>query len=282
MMLVRSLRAELFALRRRPGVWILGGVWALQVIVFAYVVFYVVHRVQGPDMAPGQADGLLRQLLPESVGFKVLGSMPVYGGPVMLVIGVLIAASDYRWGTLQTILSRGGDRSGFLVGRFLGMTVVMAVIAVVSLVLSVVCSTVVAAAVGRPAVLPSVADLGVFLLAMTLVCTAWGALGFLLGQVTRNPATAIAIGLLWTLGLENGINGLAYALPALDGLRVLMLSANTGALAHALGAPTMAAGGAPGVVDIVTGPVAVATLLGYAVVALAAGLAAFRRRDIAS
>ncbi|MBB6350117.1 ABC transporter permease [Nonomuraea muscovyensis] len=279
-MIAHSLRAELFGLRRRPSMWILGGFWAFQIVFFAYAVFFVVYSVQGDSMTAAQAESALRQLLPASVHHKVLGSLPLYGGPVMLIIGVLVAGSDYRWGILQTIISRTGERTGFLLGRFAGMAVVMALISAGSLVLSVVCSAVVAAATGRPFAYPPVSGLLLFVPALALMTTAWGALGFLLGVLSRNPATAIAVGLLWTLGLENALGALAYAVPALDGVRHLMIGTNTGSLAHALGAPTVSEGGAPGVVDMASGPVAAAVLAGYVTVALAISLITFRRRDI--
>ncbi|WP_129662955.1 ABC transporter permease [Phytoactinopolyspora endophytica] len=160
--------------------------------------------------------------------------MPVYGGPVMLIIGVLVASADYRWGTLQTILSRSGHRSGILTGRFLGLAVVMTLIAAGSLVLSIICSVVVALSTGSALTLPHVGALVGFLAAMLLITMAWSAVGFLFGVLTRNPATGIAIGLLWTLALENGLSGLACAVPALEGIRFVMLSTNTGAIAHAM------------------------------------------------
>lgn len=275
-------RAELFGLRRRPGVLLMSSIWALQVIVFAYTVLYIVYRTSGAELPPGDADQLITAVLPVSTGSFIVGSLPLYGGPVMLCIGAIISSGDYRFGTLRTLLSRYPDRSRFVVARFLGMATVMFGVAVLTLTLSLVCSGVIAGIEGRPLDYPGLGSLVVTLGAIWLVVTAWGAVGFALGTVTRSVVSAIAIGLVWTLMVENLLfGGLSAAVPVLDTVRMVLLSPSSGSLAYALGAsPGTGSSGTPGVVSLVSGPVAVLVLAGYILLSALVAVSVFRRRDV--
>jgi ABC-type transport system involved in multi-copper enzyme maturation permease subunit len=273
------LRAELFGLRRRPGVWILTAVWSAQIIVFAYLVAYLVYRFV-PELTPEQAQQMRTSLLPASIGNQMLGSMPVYGGPVMLIIGALVAAGDYRWGTLRTILGRYAARTSLLLARFGAMALVFLLLSVLTLVVSALCSVVLALVEGETIVWPGPGSIALSVLALWLVCTAWGGLGFALGIVTRSIAAAIGIGLLWTLMVENLIGGLAGLLPVLETVRTVLLSAATGSLAADLGSSTVSEGGGPGVVATMSGAAATAVLLGYVALTVLVSCAVFRRRDV--
>jgi ABC-type transport system involved in multi-copper enzyme maturation permease subunit len=269
---------ELRAIRYRPGPKIMMAVWCAQIIVFAYLVSYLIYRFV-PSLSPAQAAQIHRALLPGQLATQVLDSMPVYGGPVMLIIGALVGGGDYRWGTLRTIIARYPDRTGFLLGRAGALTAVMLLISVVSLVLSGVCATIIALAGHDSAAWPSPGSLLAHLLALWLVCAAWGIAGFALAVLTRSVTAAIGIGLLWTLALENVVGALAASVPALSDVRKVLLSAATGSLAKAMSGPGAAAG-APGVAPVVAGWVAVLILLGYVAAGIGVGLAAFTRRDI--
>ncbi|WP_129662957.1 hypothetical protein [Phytoactinopolyspora endophytica] len=69
-MITNSLQAELFSLRRRPGVWVLSGVWAFQIVFFAYIVFAIVYATQRDTVPADEADTMLSQLLPAGVDHR--------------------------------------------------------------------------------------------------------------------------------------------------------------------------------------------------------------------
>lgn len=268
--------AEWFGLRRRTGVLVMTLVWAVQVIFFAYLVLFIVYRSTEKTLSPVAAEQALRGLLPSSTGSFIVGSLPIYGGPVMLCIGAIIACGDYRFGTLRTLLSRYPARAPFVLARFTAMTVVLLAVSVMTLALSVVCSGVIASIQGRPLDYPGAGTLVVALGALWLVSTAWGAFGFLIGILLRNLAAAIVVGLVWTLLVENLVfGGLGAVVPALGSVRVILLSPSSGALAAALGAH-----GTPGVVPTASGPVAVLVLLGYVVVCALISVVVFARREV--
>lgn len=277
---VDCVRAEWFGLRRRPGVLVMALVWSIQVMAFAYLILFIVYRSTGSDLAPADAEGMLGQLLPHSTGSFIVGSLPIYGGPVMLVIGVMVASGDYRLGTMRTLLSRFSNRTVFLAARFTGLVLVMLALSVLTMVLSLLSSGLVALAEDRPLDYPAPGSLLLAIGSIWLIVTAWASLGFALGSLTRNVGAAIAIGLTWTLGIETLlVGGIASVVPFLDAIRVVMLSPSSGSLASALGAQD-GSGGTPGVVSTVDGPVAAIVLVGWTAISALVALAAFRRRDV--
>ncbi|MGD0244340.1 MAG: hypothetical protein ABSB59_29015 [Streptosporangiaceae bacterium] len=274
-----TIRTELHALRHRPGPKLMVVVWSAQIIVFAYLISYLIYRFV-PHLTTAQAAQIHRGLLPAQLDNQLLYSMPVYGGPVMLIIGALVGGGDYRWGTLRTIVARRPDRIGFVLGRAGALTVVMLLTSVSSLVISGICSTIVALADHDPAAWPPLPSLLLHLLAFWLVCAAWAMAGFALAVLTRSVTAAIGIGLMWTLALENVIGLLSSSVPVLAGVRKGLLSAATGSLAKAMGGPG-AVTGAPGVAPVLGGSLAVVVLLGYIALGIGVSAVAFTRRDIA-
>lgn len=232
----------------------------------------------GADFAAGQAEALLASLLPASVDHYIVGSMPIWGGPVMLIIGGMVAAGDYRNGTLRSILARFADRRALLLGRYAAVVLVMLIVSITSLIVGAVCSTVVSLAEARPLVFPSFGQFLTAAGALWLVEIAWASVGFALGIVTRNVGATIGIGLLWTLLVENVLGSLLGALD-LNVIRAFMLGPASAAIAQAQGGDPSAGGGFA--ITAATGPgAAVAVLLGYAVLSLAIALLTFERRDV--
>ncbi|WP_086818949.1 ABC transporter permease [Allokutzneria sp. NRRL B-24872] len=279
-MITNNLRAELFALRRRPGVLAMAGMWSTQVVVFAYLVPYIVYLTQGSAMAPAVAADMISGLLPEGAHYYVAGALPTFGGPVMLVIGALLATGDYRWGTLRTILGRQSDRGAFLGGRFLGLLVALLPVATVTLALGLLSSGVIALVNSSPARYATPLVLALELGSLWLVMAAWGSVGFAIGMLTRSPVTAIIVGLLWTVLVENAVALLANIVPGLDFLSTLLLGNSSNRLAVGLGSEPITITGAFGVQAQGTPLLAAAVLLAYITAAFAVSHAALRHRDV--
>jgi hypothetical protein len=157
------------------------------------------------------------------------------------------------------------------------MTLLMLAVSIMTMLLSILCSGVVAKIQDLPLDYPSAGRLLLALGAIWLVTTAWGGLGFLVGILTRNLAAAIVIGLGWTLIVESLLfGGLGSVVPALNSIRVILLSPSSGSLASALGAQTST----PGVASTASGPVAALVLAGYILLSALISAAVLRRRDI--
>jgi hypothetical protein len=153
----------------------------------------------------------------------------------------------------------------------------MLAVSVMTMLLSLVCSGIVAKIQGLPLDYPNTGRLLLGLGAIWLVTTAWGGLGFLVAILTRNLAAAIVIGLAWTLIVETVLfGGLGSVVPAINAIRVILLSPSSASLAYALGAQAST----PGVTSTASGPVATLVLVGYVLLCALISAAVLRRRDI--
>ncbi len=104
----------------------------------------------------------------------------------------------------------------------------------------------------------------------------------MLGVVLRGVALPIGLGVVWVLGVENLISGVAESvLTALQPVRDVLPGVNAGSLASAV-MPIRPPGvdSPPGVVSAVADGRALVTVACYVVVCLAVALWAARRRDV--
>lgn len=108
----------------------------------------------------------------------------------------------------------------------------------------------------------------------------WTAAGVLVGVLARGPALAVGLGLVWSLVVENLLRGVAAALPGLEPVTDRLPGSAAGSLAGALGAVGDAEGGAPGVLDVLSGPVATGLTAGYLLGCAGVALLLVRRRDL--
>jgi ABC-type transport system involved in multi-copper enzyme maturation permease subunit len=278
--LLASARAELLRLRRWPALWVLVGVWFALDLAFVYVFNYIAYRtgdVSGPADRVPRAQ-LLAGLLPDAVPAAAVQGTPLFGGAILLILGALAVGSGFGWGTWKTVLTQGPGRGAALGGTLvvLALTVVGLVLATFALDLGV--SSVLAVVENQPVDLPSTGALAEGAGAGALVLGMWCAAGVLIGLLTRSPALAVGLGLVWALVVENLLRGVA---DLLGGLAVLTDHLPGTAAGSLVGALDGAAGDrAPGVQTILSGGTAVVFLVGYLVLFAAGGLALTRTRDI--
>jgi ABC-type transport system involved in multi-copper enzyme maturation permease subunit len=275
---INAVAAEALLMRKRLAPVIVGATWVLMVVGFAFAVPYIVYSVLDP--ADASRAELLRILLPAAFASTSLSSYPLFGGAIMLILGVLVTGSEYRWRTWTARLSQGPGRVQVLLAKLVIGVMVTTVIAVVAALAAAVASAVIAAVEGRPADWPSMTSLLGSLGAAVLISAAWMSVGAALGVIFRGTTVALAVGLLWTLGLENALSGLAGVIPAIEPVRNILLGSASGSLVGSLGAPTQGDGGTPGVVDYLSAPAACLVLVAYLVVTTTAAAVLIHRRDI--
>ena len=100
-----------------------------------------------------------------------------------------------------------------------------------------------------------------------------------LGTLTRGPALSVGLGLVWTLVVENLLRGAANLLDALTVVTDRLPGTAAGSLAGALGAAAEGPDATPGVLTVLSGPVAVVLTAAYLVAFLVAAVVLVRRRD---
>ena len=274
-----SVSAEVFTLRKRPALWLLGGVWLSLLVFFGYVLNWLSYR-SAEDPAAGQR--ILADALPANLVGNAVAGYALFGGAVVMIVGALVAGSDYGWGTLKTVLTQRPGRLRAHVGRVGALAVALLALVLVGFALSAGASAIVATAASEPLGWPVAADVVTGIAAGWLVLGMWCSFGLLLGTLARGPALAIGLGLVWALVLENLVRGFAALLEPLAAVQRMLPGANAGSLVAALGARggVGAEGGTPGVVAVVDGTQAALVLAAYVVgFVLVAGLL-LHRRDV--
>lgn len=276
-------RAELFKLVRRPAAWTLLAAAALLSQVFGYLIPYLSYAGDGSGPIDGASkEAILASTLPDQIVGSTLGGFPVFAGALALVFGALVLGGEYGWGTVKTVLTQRPDRTAVLAGQALALAVSVAVGVLVLFVLGSISATTIALAEDQSVAFPSFVHLLAGYGAGVAIMLMWTALGGVLGVVLRGVALPIGLGVVWVLGVENLISGVASSvLTALRPVRDVMPGVNAGSLASAvmpdrppgIGAP-------PGVNDDVADLRSLVTVACYVVVCLTVALLTYRRRDV--
>ncbi|HZA84638.1 MAG TPA: ABC transporter permease subunit [Actinomycetes bacterium] len=276
-----SFSAEVLKLRKRPAIWVLVGVVLLLTQVFGYILPYSSYATGGENNQTQGVDPqqVLAGVLPGELVPSSLGGYPIFAGALALVLGALVAGSDYGWGTMQTALTQRPTRLALYGGKLLALAAVALTVVLATFAVNAVVASGIAAAESKPLDFPSAAALVRGIGSGWLIIGMWSGFGALLGFAFRSVALPIGLGVVWVLGVENLISGVADSLlTALRPLRDLLPGVNAGSLVWSLGPGTGEA--APGVVDAVSGTRATVALAVYVAIFAAAGAYLLRRRDV--
>jgi ABC-2 type transport system permease protein len=276
-----SFSAETLKLRKRPAIWVLVGVVLLLTQVFGYILPYSSYATGGENNQTQGVDPqqVLAGVLPGELVPSSLGGYPIFAGALALVLGALVAGSDYGWGTLQTALTQRPTRLALYGGKLLALAAVSLTVVLATFALNAVVASAIAAVESKPLDFPSAAALARGIGSGWLIIGMWSGFGALLGFAFRSVALPIGLGVVWVLGVENLISGVADSLlTALRPLRDLLPGVNAGSLVWSLGPGSGEA--APGVVDAVSGTRATVALAVYVAMFAAAGAYLLRRRDV--
>jgi ABC-type transport system involved in multi-copper enzyme maturation permease subunit len=278
-------RAEMRRLGRWPTMWILSGTWLVLNLTFGYLLPYLTYRSQdGTGFGAGATrQQLLSQLVPGAVPVTLVQGLPMFGGALLMILGALTTGSGYGWGTWKTVLTTGQRRGAALSGTYAAVAVIVVVLMVATLGLDIAASSIIGGAEGQSLSLPGLGDLTRSFGAALLIGAAWTAFGLLLGTLTRGPALAVGLGLVWALVVENLLRGVATVLDGLSVVTNVLPGTAAGSVAGALGAAgPETPDGTPGVNTILTGTTATLLLVAYLVVFVGISFAITRRRDLTS
>jgi ABC-2 type transport system permease protein len=260
-----SYRAEVLKLRKRPAMWILGGVFLLLAQVFGYLLPYVAYRTGAGGFAAGEpASRLLADVLPGSLVPNTLGGFPMFAGAIAIVIGAIASGSEYGWRTLKSILTARPRRLSVLGGKLLALAAAALVLVIAVFAVNAGWSAAIAAVEGKPLDWPGLGDLARGIGAGWLIIGMWALFGAALGIIFRGTSLAIGLGLVWALVVENLVRGFAAVLGFLDALQKWLPGVDAGSVVASLGATTQdRPGGTPGVTDAVAGARGVTMLIAY-------------------
>jgi ABC-2 type transport system permease protein len=283
--MIASFSAEILKLRKRPATWILLGVVLALTQLFGYILPYSSwltsdqnFQTQGLNPEAVLAGTLPGELVPTS-----LGGFPVFAGALALILGALVAGSEYGWGTMQTALTQRPTRLAVYGGKLAALAASTLAIVAATFALNATVASVIATIESRALDYPSLAELAKGVGSGWLILSMWAGLGALLGFTFRGVALPIGLGVVWVLGVENLVSAVADSLlTGLRPLRDVLPGVNAGSLVWALAPGGGASGEAPpGVIDAVTGGQATLALALYVAAFAAVGAFLVRRRDVA-
>jgi ABC-type transport system involved in multi-copper enzyme maturation permease subunit len=280
--MIAAIRAELFAARRRPATWVVGGIWLALALIFGMVIPVIVYEALSGDSSSSAADRarLLDSVLPAHFVSAGVGLYPLFGSAMMLLFGTIAIGGEYRWGTLGTLLTQRPSRPATVLAKWVAVAVPSLGVVTVLFAALAAASAIVADALGRPARWPDAATIFGGLGAAWLVTLAARSLGMFLATLFRGTGAAIGVGLVWLLALENAVAQLTGLLPGLDWVRRFLIGPSAGSLAIALGAQSQSDGGIPGVVSVSRPWLAGIVLIGYVVGFTGLSVLLVRRRDV--
>jgi ABC-2 type transport system permease protein len=278
--MIASTRAELLRLAKWPATWVIIGVWLVLNVSFGYVFDYLSYRDAVAAGDAGLAAGLLSQLSLAEVPGTMVAGLPMFGGALVLILAALATGSGYGWSTWKTVLTQGPPRLAVLGGTMAALTVLLGVLVVLTLAVDLAASTIVMSSESQALAWPGLAALAKGAGGALLMVAMWAGAGAFVGIVARSPALSVGLGLVWAVVVENLLRGVASLLGPLEAVTNVLPGSAAGSLAGAIGSTTQSeAGGAPGVLTILTGPEAVGLLLAYLVAFTGLAALLMARRD---
>ncbi|WP_158883155.1 ABC transporter permease [Amycolatopsis anabasis] len=284
-MISAEIRAELLVLRKRPAVWVLLAAELALSLTFAYllpITGYLSGR-GSPGNGFATPEAYLAAALPDQLVPNTLGGMPLFGGALALIFGVLVAGSDYAWDTVKTRATQLRSRAQIGTAKLAGVAIGTLIAVVAAFAAGAVCSGLVAVTTGHPARWPDVAALLTGIGGGWLVLTMWAFCGAALGYLFRTVALPIGLGLVWIMGVENLItNVLGGQVSWLEPVRKVLPAADAGSVVGAIVRGTDLGAPPPGINFLSGGTQAVVILVAYLLAFAAVSLVTLRRRDISS
>ena len=274
---LRLVKAEVFLLRKRPGTWVILGIWAAVTLIFGYIFPYVGYQNGSGDFFEG-----LDVMLPANLVATIGDGIPFYGGSLVLILGVLAIGSEYGWGTWKTVFTQRPSRSVVFAAKMAALGLATLPFVLVAYGIGAVSSTTVALVEDGAMAWPSFQTLAEGILSGWLVMSVWAATGVLLATWTRGTSLAIGIGILWALAFEGLLAAFANSVSWLEWLVDFLLRSNGYSLMRAVSGAIGEGADGPGAFSgpYVSATQATLVLLAYLAVFLGGSLWLLRRRDV--
>ena len=207
-MLRNAFRMELTKVYRRWMTWVLLGILAVLVAGLYLALFAVLQAAMADPTGSAETVRALQGMLcwPQSFS-RLLGLTGGTGlaGLMLVVLAGAVTAQEYTWRTAHLWLSRGLPRAAFLVGKYAVLAVTALLLVLVALLVATPLTAWFTYQVTGSLSLADLdlPELGLSILRTALTILPYLGLTFLVAVLTRSTAAAIAVGLAYTLLVEN-------------------------------------------------------------------------------
>jgi len=195
--MIATIRAEWRKNRFRPAFLVSSGLIAgITLLVYSSNWYLATHPGQGDRPIP------LATLFPDQFVNNVMGAGFPIGAAIAIVLGAILAGSEYSWGTLKTLFTQGPGRLTTWSGRMVVFTAWMGVLTAILFAVGAAYSVLIVTVNNHAVTWPAVEEIFKGFGAVWLVLTVNGALGMAIAVLVRQSATAIGIGVVYLLSIE--------------------------------------------------------------------------------
>ena len=196
--MIATIKAEWRKNRLRPAFLVAAGLVAgITVLAFSSNWYLATHPGTRGDRAVP-----LASLFPDQFVKNVMGAGFPIGAAIAIVLGAIVAGSEYSWGTLKTLFTQGPGRLTTWSGRLIVFTLWMGVLTVILFSAGAAYSAVIASVNNHAIVWPAAIDVVKGFAAIWLILTVYGGLGMAIAVLVRQSAAAIGIGVVYLLSVE--------------------------------------------------------------------------------
>ena len=203
--MIRIIRAEWRKLRR-PTLFF--GTLGAALFFTALVTSFIYLMIDSPEGNADRGQSVGREVLGLASG-SVNGFASVGGllGIIALCVFAAQTAQEYTYGTLRNLLVRQPGRMKLLIGKLIAMKIFALLLVLIAAAVSILNSYLLAGDARVSTELWFTSEgfraIGETILNVTISVIYFGILGMVLGLLLRSPISAISIGVLWLLIIEN-------------------------------------------------------------------------------
>ncbi len=213
-----AVRSEVLKLRKRPAPWVICALAIIDVPFFVYFLGYGYYvQVQAGVVTSTVApDVLLRSLLTDQVVRALLngsGNFLTCG----VILGALVAGSEYGWGTLKTALTAGRPQLAVYGAQLLVLAVLLAALVPALFLTTAGTSLLIAALQHRPIQWPPLEQILGALGDAYLILAMATVLGVMLATLSRSATVGIGLGLALFYVVSPSL-GLFFSSSAIQGV----------------------------------------------------------------
>jgi ABC-2 type transport system permease protein len=271
--MIATIKAEWRKNRFRPGFLVSSAI-----VAAITVLLYGVSWYQALNPGTARQPVSLLTLYPDQFVNNIMGAGFPLGAAIAIVLGALIAGSEYSWGTMKTALTQGPGRLTTWFGRVVAFEAWMGILTAILFVVGGASSVVVASFQGHAITAPAIVDIAKGFGTIWLVFAVNGAIGLALGTLIRSSAAALGVGLIYVLAVEviavrfiDSINNGAY-----KWIGDLLVNQNATALTQSFTSPAFGRSLAPSI----GAEQAVLVLFAYFAGLIVVAAALIRQRDV--
>ncbi len=279
--MIAALRFEFDKLVRRPALWWSTVAAAAMAIIFGYVIPYLVSPAGGGGTSTEQGEQgysvPIEVLLPERLVENAISGFPLFYLALALVLGALVAGSEYDWGTVRSVALWGPGRIAMLLAKAIVLVAMLVVVALAAFAASAASAWVIALIGSESTAPPPPGEVVRGIAAAWLILAVGAMIGLAGATLARSSGAVIGAGLVYLFVIELLLRNFVSRSEVIEATAKALPGTNAGSLAGGF-ADTV--DGAPGVNDLVGTWQAVGVLAAWLVISGLFATVLFARRDI--